>query len=338
MALLPRLLLISACLVALAEAGVRLFVVAPAAIQPHQELGWLYVPNASVLHTSEGYASHTMNASGFNDRTPGNAQEPHLVVLGDSFVEALQVDASDNFTSVAESLSSCTHVLNAGRSGISPLHFSALYAHASRSVTVTGMVATLSPGDFRDIRSAKLETTVNETGQIIDLNFEPSKLNPTRLKLDRVLRHSALATYALNRLKALRAAPANPANERNRQPDDINELRRAGEILNVVMSRFEQTHPKAVLYLPELNYLPDRRAEPTELSTRFLELVTQAARRHDMVLIDTTDALIQWYELEGQPGHGFANNSMGNGHLNPDGHRVVAQRLADWLEQSGVCR
>lgn len=336
---LLRILLVCVCLTVAAEIGVRSLIVAPASIEEHPELGWIYSAGARVLHTSEGYASHTMNALGLNDAEPPPSSEPVVVVLGDSFVESLQLDASLNFTSLLESSSRCAHVLNAGRSGISPLHFPAMLAHVDASNQIDGVVATVGPGDFHDIKNARLAIKRNAGGDIESLGFTAAELNPLRKKLDGLLRHSALATYLLNRLKAARAptnvpAPATPGRD-NKATEQHEKI--AGDVLIHTFMQLPRKN-SIVLYLPGITYLENRIAQPTEQSDRFLRLVQRSADSAGIRVVDTTDALIDLYLSQGQPGHGFANSSATSGHLNVSGHRAVAQVLAEALATFTVCQ
>ncbi len=96
------------------EAGVRILDLAPPAdLQPalwapHPYLGWFHVPNrggVSYSEYGEFKAPVHINARGLRDREIGydNPQGAYRVlVLGDSFAEALQVPLEDTFVKLAE--------------------------------------------------------------------------------------------------------------------------------------------------------------------------------------------------------------------------------------------
>jgi hypothetical protein len=134
--LLSRLLLIAlgiAFPLLVAEGAVRILGIAPPAdLQPplwapHPYLGWFHAPNAAGIVYSE-YGEYRapvrINARGLRDReigydNPANAFR--ILVLGDSFVEALQVPLEATFTSQMETLLTSTErpveVINAGVGG-----------------------------------------------------------------------------------------------------------------------------------------------------------------------------------------------------------------------------
>lgn len=88
--------------------------------------GSTYMPGAYYRHTKEGFSEGYINSHGFRDyeRTyekPGNTFR--ILVLGDSYVEALQVALQDSFPAISEtrlngnSTSVKFEVLNLGQSG-----------------------------------------------------------------------------------------------------------------------------------------------------------------------------------------------------------------------------
>jgi len=50
----------------LTELMLRTLVIAPSATIIDKELGWMYKPNAKIIHSSEGYANLTFDEHGFN--------------------------------------------------------------------------------------------------------------------------------------------------------------------------------------------------------------------------------------------------------------------------------
>ncbi len=338
--LLFRICAVVLILTLIGEIGIRALIM-PAAIEADESLGWRYAPGSTIRHSSEGYAVHSINSLGLvDDEIAGVSGARPIVVLGDSFVESLQLPANRNFTSLAEGMGSCSSVLNAGRSGISPLHFPAMLAHVRGSVEPQAVVMAMSPGDLRDIKGSDLIIDTDDNNEIKSITYRPPKQNSLRIKLDPLLRRSALATFALNRLKAA-LAPA-PRSENHPESDslssqDSDDNSDIEDILAFQMGETSQNVPSIVLFLPELEYMNSSRARATPRSTAFALLLEKAAARSQSHFVDTTDALVTLYKTTGQPGHGFANNSPTSGHLNEWGHKVVARELQSGLSAFGLC-
>jgi hypothetical protein len=88
--------------------------------------GTMYVPRAFYRHTKEGFSEGRFNSHGFRDyeRTYEKPQDVfRILVLGDSYVEAFQVQLEDSFTAQLEKVlnahasSRRFEVLSLGQSG-----------------------------------------------------------------------------------------------------------------------------------------------------------------------------------------------------------------------------
>lgn len=110
-----RLILILIFLVLFSEFFVRAVLTLPVQTLPDAELGWVYKPYSSILHTSEGRTVNKINMMGNNDTDHGFSEDKaHILALGDSVTDALQVPQYENFTSIAEDIAPCLDVYNAG--------------------------------------------------------------------------------------------------------------------------------------------------------------------------------------------------------------------------------
>ena len=100
----------------------------PSFYLPDDRLGMRLRPNAEGWFRSEGEAYVKVNSAGFRDRERSLTKPPgtfRIVVLGDSMIEALQVDFDETFTAILEQqLNACgafggkkVEVLNLGVSG-----------------------------------------------------------------------------------------------------------------------------------------------------------------------------------------------------------------------------
>ena len=80
----------------------------PANVRFVPSKGFTYIPQAYYRHTKEGYSEGRFNSHGFRDyeRT---YEKPsgvfRILVLGDSYIEALQVQLEDSFTALLEKAS-----------------------------------------------------------------------------------------------------------------------------------------------------------------------------------------------------------------------------------------
>lgn len=93
--------------------------------EPDSILGWRFVPNiqTDVVWGNEAHAWVEINADGF--REENELSESEVFVFGDSFVSALEVDANQRFTELAET---ATHkrLYNFGVNGYGPVQYGLL--------------------------------------------------------------------------------------------------------------------------------------------------------------------------------------------------------------------
>ncbi len=88
-------------------------------LRPDKNIGFIGMERKHVTWRSEGFSRSSFNSFGMHDRERTLAKLPgvrRIAVLGDSFVEALQVDPSQNFCSMTENALAQHEVLNFGAS------------------------------------------------------------------------------------------------------------------------------------------------------------------------------------------------------------------------------
>jgi hypothetical protein len=111
----------------------------PLVWQPHPELGWWHLPNATVHWTEEGDGHVRINSRGLRDVERPVSKPPgvfRIAVFGDSMTEGVQVNLEETFTRQLEARlrrrGLQVDVLNFGVNGYSPLQEYLLYLHGGR--------------------------------------------------------------------------------------------------------------------------------------------------------------------------------------------------------------
>jgi hypothetical protein len=151
---------------AMVEVGLRILGYStPIWYQPDPVLGWSLRPGADGWNNKEGRAHIRINSEGWRDREHALEKKPgvyRVAVLGDSYVEAMQVDEKDAFWRVVEGqLAQCSgkpvEVLSFGVSGYGTAQeYLVLESTASRYRPDTVLLAFTTGNDLRN-NSATLE-------------------------------------------------------------------------------------------------------------------------------------------------------------------------------------
>lgn len=201
--------------------------------RPDDRLGLRLRENAQGQFTSEGFAQVRINSAGFRDRERIQQKPPgsfRIAILGDSNVEALQVDYKDTFSALLERhLTGCLslagrpiEVLNFGVSSYGTAQQLLTFRHVARAYSPDLVVSAGFMGNDIRNNSQELETdkvrpffVVNGDGLAEDNSFANSaefkrRTGRLRVFLDklRVLRVVQLAYHFKDRVELIAGASA----------------------------------------------------------------------------------------------------------------------------------
>ena len=211
---------------ALAEATLRathLFNARVAWTQPDALVGWRFTPGREYWFHGENDHPVTgrINAMGWRDRERERAK-PHgvrrVAVLGDSFVEAFQVELDSTFTAIAERVLNADgagprcEVMNFGRSGMSPaeellvLEGSVLACDPDAVVLVftpQNDVADVDPATAAD-RNRPFFRLAAEDSLLLDAGFAARRGFRVRERINPIKQRSALVSLVTERYNVWR--------------------------------------------------------------------------------------------------------------------------------------
>lgn len=327
-------LLSLAAVLILAELALRSFVNFPAAVNSDPDIGWLYKPNSEVFETSEGRAINRINSYGFNDIDDKvSLTSPRLLVLGDSYTEAMQVPKEQNFTTLIENKSSCDQTLfNLGRAGLSPLEYPILISRFESTYQPDAALLVLNVSDYADIQHT---TVVRDPvdGKITNILLRDQTLNSFRETLDPIISTSALFTYSMSRMKAFIAS--SKENDKVSQPISaeqiINNDKEVKDRINFLLDKMTSMIPLYVLYLPKIDYLGEKGVTTTEKSDRLEMILREATTRLNIPFLSPKKGMIDDFKKTNMTAYGFHNKYIWEGHLNPHGHELVADAATEFL-------
>lgn len=223
----------------LCEAGLRVIDFSyPSFYLPDARLGLRLRPNASGWYRAEGEAFVTINSAGFRDRERSVVKPPstlRIAVLGDSMMEALQVDLEASFTALLErQLAACAalgdrqvEVLNFGVAGYGTAQQLLTFRYYAAKYSPDVVLLSFFPGNDVRNNSKALEPEktrpffVLDEGRLVeDRSFAESaefhrRTNLLRSTLDRLrwLRVVQAAYFIKDRLEQRAAAAAAPTTQ-----------------------------------------------------------------------------------------------------------------------------
>ncbi len=274
----------------------------PVAFEPG--FGTIIRPGATVRWRKEGRGESHWTRFGIRGREAPDLSKSSVLVLGNSFTEALQVDDDEVFTAIVDRRlrrdGIATTVLNAGRSGASAADYA---ANAPRD----------SPASAR---------------------------GPLRTLLSPLVNHFMLLGYGHYRIEEFKdAAAAQPplfraAATESVTPAPTAPASPAAYPIEGEMDLLAASYDGRVtfLFIPHLDFRSPQLVTAAE--ARFDAHCRQAS-------LSCVSLRPGYPELAGRglSPFGFENSPFNEGHLNQDGHRLAAEALAaelERLESSGL--
>ncbi|MES9941057.1 MAG: hypothetical protein ABW105_06335 [Candidatus Thiodiazotropha sp. 6PLUC1] len=296
------------------------------------EIGWIYKPYSKIFHTREGWAVNETNSMGFNDREiVVSHDKKEVLVLGDSFTEALQVKQANNFTSLVEQTIPCVDVINAGRSGLSPVQYDTVSKRFFKAAPISQVIVVLNYSDMHDILSTNATIIRDQDGEIIDIELHERQITRLRQALDTIFSNSALASYLKDRVRMgmRRKTKVNTDNVKiGAEKDEIAKLK---EILNFMFTRINKRAPLGVVYIPSLKYMPNREIRHDSQSALFERIIKEITEMNNIPYRSTMKQMELSYKENSRPPVGFSNNNIAYGHLNEHGHESVKSVLVQLI-------
>ncbi len=326
---------------AVLEVVLRLWIVSPSATVPDPQFEYFQRAYSWQVFSKEGYCRTRMNRFGLNDDDPLPRKPPlRALVVGDSYTEAMQVDPSKNFGSVAESMVEGLEICNGGRSGWGPPDLAAFAELRGGQFDPDVLVVQYNDLDLREFtRPAEIHLRRDGTSYELVIPGAPAQRKGVHRIGSWMKQHSALFTQVERRLDVLTRTERErlkrhffPPPARAAENPDVTFPPDAVEMLLYLHQRLARRYSKIIyLYIPRIHY---SQIEGGGLYTpQHREVYHEFARRAGVTLIDPTDSLLAEYRRSAQPCHGFQNSVMGKGHLNVRGHRIVGRMLAEELRK-----
>ncbi len=302
--------------------------------------GNIRTPNSRLVRGMEGYGINYADENGYvnDDSTP--LSENYVLFMGSSHLEGLQVMQSQNMVTVLNGLfgGDTRTVYNMGTAGYSlPLIIEGFQAGIEEFPDSSAVIIELSDMSYtsEQIINALDQTKFDPASTGVALVQSQSLLRRVRNNLLSVFPIISLlrqqlesASYDFNGAFGFQAVVSNQdkANQDTRdaslQTDEfVSALDRAFALI-----RSEYDKPVIILYHPGVSLLSNGTLR-IDREVQYYNEYLSASERYGFVFVDIGDAFSEAYEADYSLPYGFQNTTLGRGHLNALGHRIVAEQL-----------
>lgn len=302
--------------------------------------GNIRTPNSRLVRGMEGYGINYADDNGYinDDSTP--LSENYILFMGSSHLEGLQVMQNQNMVTVLNVLfdHDTRTVYNMGTAGYSlPLIIKGFQAGIEEFPHSSAIVIELSDMTY---------TNEQMTNALDQTRFDPASTGAALVQsqsLLRRVRNNLLSVFPIisllrQQLESARydfngafgfqaVAPSQviadqDTHDASAQSDEfLSVLDRAFALL-----RSEYDNPIIILYHPGVTLLPDGTLR-IDREEQYYNDYLSASERYGFVFVDIGDVFLQAYKTDYSLPYGFQNTTLGRGHLNALGHRIVAEQL-----------
>jgi hypothetical protein len=337
-----RLLLVVLAALVLGELLARLFLTSPSVQSFDPALGYANLPHSRTFQSREGFQRLALNGLGLNDREigPKPAGGVRVLFVGDSTTFAAQVARPENFTSRLEAMTPGLDAVNAGRDALGPQQWAAMLDRLERPVSPDAVMFVMSRGDAFDLQEARATIAHDPAGRPLSVRYAEGHEDGLQKALGPLLRRSALVTYLARRgqsvltdtrtgdswIGRLSRRARGSAVKRNSAADHLDTAVVTPQLADI-MRLVSQGRRAVFVYVPSFIYGPNGEMTYEHRSLLERPAIARAARQAGVALIDLSPDFEAAYRQTGRPLTGFNTSKLGEGHLNPYGHAVVARAL-----------
>lgn len=326
--------------------------------RPDPLLGVRSIPNAAYEYRDEGYSGGRINSLGLRDREipymkTENAKR--ILILGDSFMEALQVNLDGSFpkllqTFIGEALPEHNiETVNAGRGGMGTVEEYLWYVtEGVKYRPDLVLLAFYAGNDFRDNsksltgRAALKPYIIFDADTFrVDASFSESRSYKIRAFFWPLFNASVLAAETARRIgvfmngiaaKAGGAPCPKDVGVFGAFPDGVwdSAYTATGKLVALLDGAVKRNASAfCVMIVPDSYQIEDAESECVKGAdlrkpNRFIR---ETAEARGIPVFDLTDAFEREHSLTGDYMYGFGKN-LGTGHWNEKGHRLAAQTIA----------
>jgi hypothetical protein len=324
--------------------------------EPDQEGVWI-VGATGVIR-----GHYRINSQGWNsthdyveDKADGTLR---IAVIGDSFIEALQVNIEEAYPSIVEQMledhPSCSQyehieVYSFGVSGAPLSQYLSMMRYISDTYHPDAYVINIVHNDFEESLYQAgspyyLTFKIEDDGTVIEETPMPYQTS----EMKKLLGHSALVRYLITNIQINRLIPLlsvkrdartdveqhdSTPTEGGGSPGEIGPIDEESLIEHMLVYTFTEASRTAasdqahLLLVMSSDYVSIGKGDPPSQSMlRYNDLVQEAASTVEVDLLDLTGSFQHAYEQDGLP-----FNSSVDSHWNAYGHHVVGEQVAGRL-------
>lgn len=312
-------------------------------------------PNLVHRHRSEGWGTTLFGKYGIYGIEDILQVKGNIVLLwGDSYVEALEVDDQDKTTMQFNELWKkhnqtpllCAGIGAAGTNLADYVYYAPIYEKLIPDVKAHVVFLHSDMVRFKELR-AKVGGALNFEGDNVQFVFNPPSRNTSDLKqkVMSILRFFGMdfVWWVYNDVRKYKwrfalgkySAKDDMVFRHFQPPVKIPEKQWNYAAYEFLIRKFRQSTGKDIvfIYVPHVPYIYDEKIYFKDRSSDFISSISEICRKNNITFINMEDSFSNYYKETKKSPRGFPNSRPFLGHLNSEGHRLVAEKLVEYFEK-----
>lgn len=274
-------------------------------------------PNALISTMKEGFSWIKTDANGYNNVSiPAQID---ILIMGSSHMEAVEVAQNENTVAQLNMLLPDMYVYNIGISGHT------IYRCVDN---ISSAIENFKPTSYVVIETNKIRLDVDEMEAVISGHAVRESASSGGRVMSILQRIPAFKPL-YSQIEAWMAQDRKIVVAQSGESSEAENYYAVLEaFLGIVGEAAETDGIQAIIF-----YDPPQEYDEDGLLDYFhtdkeVTLFKEACEQNNIVFMDLTDTFAAAFQADYTLAHGFANTGVGLGHLNRDGHRMIAEVLA----------
>lgn len=271
----------------------------------------------------EGISWFRFDKNGFNntDDTPFDEKPVDILLMGSSHMEGVNLPKDKNVGHLLNDYLPGMRTYNIGISS------HGIYTNVRNMKTAC---AEFSPRAYIVLEANFMTLNTEKMKQVLSGDYPDIESHDSGL-LYRIQKTVPAIKSLYKSLTEWRdASSAGGESEQSEKPSAASEEeyeKTLASFLAFASSQVPEGRKLIIFFHPE-TYINGNGGFETRTDEKDLALFSEYCRRNGIIFIDETEAFKKLYIEKNVLAHGFVNTAVGYGHLNEDGHRVIAQSVA----------
>ena len=269
---------------------------------------------------TEGFAWNSFDSNGFNNPDTVDSNEPDILLMGSSHMEAVNVDQTENTAALVRNELPSFSIYNIGVSGHTIYQCAKNLKYAVKEYSPKKYI-------FIETDSINLE---NELMQNVIEEKLPDIPSYDSGAVFYVQRYCPAVKSIYKQLSDWRSSDIKVnikvTNDEVDAEDDT-------EILMEFLQKMKEdagTCRLVIIYHPKTAIDENGCLLKQNKDTRHF---SEICEKNDIGFIDMTDSFEKLYNNEHILAHGFCNTAIGEGHLNKYGHKLIAEKISELVTE-----